>query len=405
MNNPLNQPKAIKLYKFNDLFNIQLIVSGQGVFMFENKDNSIPCTFAFYNSEKTDGLIVEFRLDGVKVNRIGALYPYTDPLNKLGLSNLNGAFYWFSLDSQNKRFYAGVGEARLDTVVYEYQLENTKDNKLFLESLDHIKVYDNSTSLKPIRLIRDPITTSIPMLVKNTNDLTMDDVASGNYLPKPNLSAMSQKLYDCIGGVKFVLDTDDFPDFSKAIEYSIINPNGWCYKKLQDKSREFNPDKPNLLETYLRITLGENNGESPGIPYVMEIWPIGHYSPIHNHAGAEAVIRVLHGSINVSLFPFLCGSKDGVRNFGNLNFNKDNVTWISPTLNQTHQLKNLDTSTETCITIQCYMYDQENLTHYDYFDYVDDDGNIQQYEPDSDMDFKEFKKQMQLEWSNKLKII
>lgn len=212
---------------------------------------------------------------------------------------------------------------------------------------------------------------------------------------------MSQKLYDCIGGVKFILDTDDFPDFSKAIEYSIINPNGWCYKKLQDKSREFNPDKPNLLETYLRITLGENNGESPGIPYVMEIWPIGHYSPIHNHAGAEAVIRVLHGSINVSLFPFLCGSKDGVNNFANVNFSKDDVTWISPTLNQTHQLKNLDTSTETYITIQCYMYNQEDLTHYDYFDYIDDNGNIQQYEPDSDMDFKEFKKQMKLEWIGK----
>ena len=85
MNNPLNQPKAIKLFKFNDKFKIPLIVPGQGIFMFENKDNSIPCTFAFYNPEKTDGFIVDFRLDGVKVNRIGALYPYTDPLNKLGL--------------------------------------------------------------------------------------------------------------------------------------------------------------------------------------------------------------------------------------------------------------------------------------------------------------------------------
>jgi hypothetical protein len=47
------------------------------------------------------------------------------------------------------------------------------------------------------------------------------------------------------------------------------------------------------------------------------------------------------------------------------------------------------------------MYDQENLTHYDYFDYIDDNGNIQQYEPDSDMDFIEFKKQIKLEWSNK----
>jgi len=224
----------------------KLPIKGQGIVVFKTE-----CEFSLFNETNDDGLHICYEENQTIVTRI---------LNSQKLTDKNCTLKttWFSLDSQNKRFYAGIGEARLDTVVYEYQLENTKDNKLFLESLDHIKVYDNSTSLKPIRLIRDPITKSIPMLVRNTNDLTMDDVASGNYLPKPNLSAMSQKLYDCIGGVKFVLDTDDFPDFSKAIEYSISNPNGWCYKKLQDKSREFNPDKPNLLETYLRITLGEN---------------------------------------------------------------------------------------------------------------------------------------------------
>ena len=40
------------------------------------------------------------------------------------------------------------------------------------------------------------------------------------------------------------------------------------------------------------------------------------------------------------------------------------------------------------------MYEKDDTTHYDYFDYLDDNGNIQQYEPDSDMDFVEFKKTM-----------
>ena len=75
------------------------------------------------------------------------------------------------------------------------------------------------------------------------------------------------------------------------------------------------------------------------------------------------------------------------------NFHKDEITWISPTLNQVHQLTNIGNK-HTCITIQCYMYEQENTTHYDYFDYVDDNGEIKQYEPDSDMDFVDFKKQM-----------
>jgi hypothetical protein len=226
----------------------------------------------------------------------------------------------------------------------------------------------------------------------------MDDIATGAYMPKANLPPIGQKLYDCISGKKFVLNTPDFPDFVQAIEYSIRTPGLWCHDKLRDKSREFNPDKPDLSETYLRITLGQNNGESPGIPYVMEIWPVGHYSPIHSHANASAIIRVLNGEINVALYPFLCAEKDGVKPFGTATFKEGDVAWITPTLNQTHQLKNMETNTYTCITIQCYMYTEKDRRHYDYFDYLDADGVQQPYEPDSDMDFVDFKARMREEW-------
>jgi hypothetical protein len=49
------------------------------------------------------------------------------------------------------------------------------------------------------------------------------------------------------------------------------------------------------------------------------------------------------------------------------------------------------------------MYDDKNNVHYDYFDYLDSDNNIQQYEPDSDMDFIEFKKNIKSEWENRNK--
>jgi hypothetical protein len=110
------------------------------------------------------------------------------------------------------------------------------------------------------------------------------------------------------------------------------------------------------------------------------------------------VIRVLHGSIRVSLFPFL--TEDGIDAFGETDFVKDDITWISPTLNQTHQLKNLKDSKETCITIQCYMYDPDDTGHYDYFDFIED-GAKGQYEPDSDMDFNDFKKLMKIEWESR----
>ena len=154
----------------------------------------------------------------------------------------------------------------------------------------------------------------------------------------------------------------------------------------------------------MRITLGVNSGESPGIPYVMEIWPPGHYSPIHNHAGANAIIRVLHGAISVNLFPFLgADDEESVAGFAVATFSKDDITWNSPEMNQSHQLKNLDGNVETCITIQCYMYDLEDQTHYDYFDYLGTKGDTAHYEPDSDADFVWFKAQMKSEWEAHLK--
>ena len=44
------------------------------------------------------------------------------------------------------------------------------------------------------------------------------------------------------------------------------------------------------------------------------------------------------------------------------------------------------------------MYDSDNKSHYDYFDFIDAAGDVQKYEPDSDMDFIAFKGLMKQEW-------
>jgi len=392
-------PKKISLAEKNYV-NFDLIVHGQGVFIFKNEDTHSSCIFYFYDNKKSNGLKIEFTKYIVNITKLPQNEPLIDENNKIGLIDKPGAYYWVSIDSQNQKIYAGIGEPRRETNIYLFQFPKTGEIKSFLESLVMINIPPESNSLTPLELLRDPITFNIPMLVKNTDELSMMDVAKGAIIPKSNLSPMCQKLYDCVSGKRFILDDDDFPDFSKAIEYSIATTGCWCNTTLIKKSREFS-DHPNIKETYLRITLGQNNGESPGIPYVMEIWPIGHYSPVHNHAGASAIIRVLHGSINVSLFPFLCPDKNDIPPFAKKDFNENDITWISPTLNQVHQLKNLETNTKTCITIQCYMYEEENKEHYDYFDFLDDKNQLKHYEPDSDMDFILFKHTMKEEWENR----
>jgi len=385
------------------------IIKGQGVYVFTSSSNANTNTRAvtleLCNKIENDSLLVTFSEKSVLVTRKSSGEKYEDPSNNTGLVDLPGAYYWFSLDAQNQIFYAGVGEARIETVIYKYAFsfkhdeegeKERKSNKTFLENIETVVSDETNT----IQLLKDPITHKIPLYVLDKDELTMDIAAQKIVMPSSNLSLTSQKIYNCVAGKKFILDDADFPYFSQAIENSIRTPGLWCHEKLKKKATEFNKDKPDVNETYLRITLGQNNGESPGIPYVMEIWPPNHYSPIHSHAGAEAVIRVLHGQINVSLYPFLCGEKDdngGVKPFGSANFSEGDITWISPTLNQTHKLHNIH-NLQTCITIQCYMYDEDNLKHYDYFDYIDASGGIQQYEPDSDMDFVDFKELMKKEW-------
>jgi hypothetical protein len=402
-----------------------LIIRGQGIYVFDYTKESTDTTntteskakFKFETLDEQDGIEVFFTSDSVRVVRISNNKEYLDLTNKSGLSKFSGAYYWFSLDAQNQMFYAGVGEARIETVIYQYKFVFDEDevgkkerelNKKFLESI----CVCNSGNTNSIKLIKDPVTQQVPLKVIDSDNVTMEMLSQNDFMLVSNLPLTSQKLYYSVSGSKIVLDDNDFPQFSQAIEQSIRTPGLWCYEKLKEKSTEFNKDKPNEYETYLRITLGQNNGESPGIPYVMEIWPPNHYSPIHSHAGAEAIIRVLGGSIHVDLYPFLCGKTEdtagqtgiagqtvitGVKPFGQEDFGTNEFAWVSPGLNQTHQLTNKNPNI-TCITLNCYLYGESNSVHYDYFDYVDSDGLIKHYEPDSDMDFISFKKLMKSEW-------
>ncbi|MEY4927382.1 MAG: hypothetical protein RI894_1818 [Bacteroidota bacterium] len=394
---------AVEQARNSDFTNFPLPVHGQGVFIFKlqdslvwNAENMISLSYRNSPQDNRDGLLLQISGGRLRLSRIktGELLAR----GECGWVDAKDAFYWVSLDAQNYLISFGVGEARQENVGFSYTFplvrdENKKDlTKPFLESL--ICLTYQAENVSPLRYLRDPIVNKpTPMLVKNVDELTMVAIAENRYLPKANLSPIGQRLYGNIAGKNFVLDDADFPEFSAAIQYSINNEAGWCYKKLREKASEFGPS--NLLATYLRITLGQNNGESPGIPYVMEIWPPQHFSPVHNHSSANAIIRVLHGAITVSLFPYLDPKMPPA--FATVTFYRDEITWISPTLNQTHQLKNNGGDTP-CITIQCYMYDEEDSNHYDYFDYLGE-KDIEQYEPDSDMDYLDFRKQMIYEWN------
>ncbi|MCY2980621.1 MAG: cysteine dioxygenase family protein [Planctomycetota bacterium] len=322
-----------------------------------------------------------------------------------GLDSDSGCCYWLSIDSHNRVLRYGKGEVRLGTMLAELRYPDAPTDPAHTNSTDpfewvgkvefvsYLSDIEN-VNFCPLKSFRDPVTTEPALYVLPVDAITMDDIAHNRATVAANLSETCQKLYHSVAGAKFQLNTPDFPNFSDAIEASIASPQGWCNKILAKKAGEFGQPNPDM--TYLRITMGVNQGDSPGVPFVMEIWPPGHYSPVHNHAGANAIIRVLHGEITVNLYPML--SKSHLRPIGVAKFGKDDVTWISPDLNQTHQLRNTNVAGPTCITIQCYMYGEGDTEHYNYFDYLGDQGERDRFNPNSDMDYLSFKEQMKREW-------
>jgi hypothetical protein len=57
------EPKQVML---DDKKTVNLIVHGQGVFIFQNQDNTKSVCFQLYNKDSKNGLKVEFNLHSVK---------------------------------------------------------------------------------------------------------------------------------------------------------------------------------------------------------------------------------------------------------------------------------------------------------------------------------------------------
>jgi len=251
-----------------------------------------------------------------------------------------------------------------------------------------------------IAVSRLPIVRDLPLVVAGSAGFTLEDLAARTVTSVVNLSPKYQRLYANIASPGVRLDDEDFPDFSQAIEHSIRTPGKLCCERLKKKASEFGGDP---AMTYLRVTLGFDEGDSPGAPLVVEIWPSNHKSPIHDHGEAYAIIRVLHGEISTSYFTKLdnqCGTKIEP----DFTFHKGDVMWIGPDNYQVHQLYN--NSDRVCVTIQCYQYASEDFAHDEYFEYLESKtGAKKLFYPDSDWDFLTFKQKVKEEWAAHLKEI
>ncbi|HHJ35756.1 MAG TPA: hypothetical protein ENJ87_08310 [Gammaproteobacteria bacterium] len=321
----------------------------------------------------------------------------TDPFLDIGREQV----YWLSIDKNNSLIRFGKGEmiTELCELEFDYSQRLEAGEMDWVSSLDSFSIAGNfnDDEVKQISPVyrRLPVTTSAPPVIVEHNQINLGLIDSNAATVVNNLSAECAHLYNNVAGRNLSLNTPDFPDFSDAINWSIMTEGAVCHTRLREKSAGLSEERKR--QCYLRITVGENLGDSPGAPYVLEIWPGQHYSPVHRHAECNAIIKVLHGSLSCRWFRSL-QFEDSVP-YQQAVLSAGQVTWLDPGQFQTHQLYNHNIEGNMCATIQCYKYSKIDFEHYEYFDYLNEDTReVCQFAPRSDWRYSDFKEQIRAEW-------
>ena len=302
--------------------------------------------------------------------------------------------YWFSYDRDDMTIKYGKGHAMEETILIQFNFKNEVDpdqkekykrffelddlnpetdgNFLLYRTVedDEKKVSFNQGAINKEQLLRvrkEP-------LIKNKSPVILEADTLEHLKDKSELPCECTSIY---GEIKPLSPLE--PELIDAIRSSITTAGDCLNTILKGKP-------------YLRITVGEPMGTSPGSPYVLEIWPAGAESPIHNHGGCCAVIKVLHGTIQCRIFNKITNPPQETSTpLQVIDLRKDQYTWMDDGWFQTHQLSNV--SDDYCATLQCYKYKEEDNLHWPKFDYKSEDV-LAGFNPGSDLTFEDMKKKV-----------
>jgi len=309
--------------------------------------------------------------------------------------------YWLSFSSENRIVQYGLGEVRPRFKILEVQLP--EQDKSLIERISHlhIKINDKTDANALIDLNdkikifigEEPILFEPPLLVISPAKFSRTHCENyfglhGKLLPNP----LAYLYQECLN---FNLIDEQFPDFIKAIERSIRNPNGWCHEKLSKKIDYFGPKRERA--TYLCLLIKQYENQSS---LIMKIWPSDHHTPVHEYENTYSIIHIVHGELFVKYFPILSIHHPQDTVIERM-FERDSVIWMTPKLNHIVQMKNLEKNNPSCcITIECvhHMNDKQ-------FAFLSSrESKIEYYNCEPDDSYSNFKETMQNEWREENKI-
>ena len=294
--------------------------------------------------------------------------------------------------SENNFIKFGYGETLETNIIAHYTFDHKEGFKSI--SIDNIAI-DSKVEVVESICLNDPFVKDFEPLIFPDKESVPIKELNKNYKTKEDHPEFLQ-LYEKINKVYITKIVSD------AIEYSIETQGCALNKKLIEKSGGFGDSKT----TYIRVPLGPNFGNQPGQPYVLEIWPKGHYSPIHNHGNAVALIKLLCGKLKTEWFNPLAEENSKNPKVIKTGFiNAGNIAWMTPFNYQTHKLTNEGNS--VAISIQAYAHTDSNTgkVYSETFNYIKSgDPELHHFYPNEDFSYDNLERIVLEEYTKHLEV-
>ncbi|CAK59951.1 unnamed protein product (macronuclear) [Paramecium tetraurelia] len=326
---------------------------------------------------------------------------------------------WIYLNKNTLDLMIGYGEARIETQVSIYKMESVQKNIKAITSVviwqESIPInilpslmYNHKGSLRPVRIhTKDHF---IPSLSESILQNCQNIFQLNQGKQAKQLAAEIEDLYQSASQVELQKieqsESSQYPQkgarfsLGELIHHSVTIPGCKLNQILQKKKATAQQNGLDPYMSYIRLGLGHFNKDSAGHQFVLEIWPFKHYSSIHDHAGQYGLVKVLQGVIDISIYAILSNAKHLMNPIKTLTCNQNDMTWLSPKLNQVHQLKNF--YPQTTITLQCYKYSQKSQNKVKNFAYVANE-QYKKFNPVSDfpdIELHQIFKELVAEYSN-----
>ncbi|RNA02692.1 cysteine dioxygenase [Brachionus plicatilis] len=317
-------------------------------------------------------------------NQIDLKYPSIDLLH----FKQDELIIWISLYSldrikmSNNFLKIGIGYTMVNNTLSQF-VPRTKEANNILRSIKTLKLDESvnviENRVEDLPVIQDPSVRIYDIDRDGFNDLNT------RITTKEDLPVEGKRLYDIVRSRGLNMGNDVLD----AINYSIESMGCSLNMKLREKAKK-SFGSSNQKTSYLRVTFEYADGSSPGQPYVLEIWPKGHFSPIHNHGNTVGLIKMLDGSLISDYFNPLTERnniyEDPVKT---ISLHAGQITWLTPNMYQTHRLTNLN-STRAAISIQAYSHLNDFDNHEESFNYIlPNGGDLKRFYPTPDYTFED----------------